>query len=840
MDAGTMRETLQDCGEDGREALASQIAKEATPTELVEVAKLLLDPEPGVRLGAIEVLGAARFKASLGTLRAVARKREGEERARAVAALARMAGAADAAALLEDAKGFAADADEAVASAGRSLLTAIGDGEAKSGSTSVFGLLSPDRDMRRKALVGVIKDHPDPAAALVDSLKDAKSDAACMDLVSGLGMLGADVISDALPGLLDETDNDSLVALCARMATEKLKEAPRIARRRVAEAFLRAQPRLTSPLSQSATQAAALALAPDIAALKQVARIAVLEPEDLEGLANALAELPDDVRGDALDQLVDALGDKPTRIAWFGDVLAAHLEQVGFAKRATLGALAMKAAASHEDDDGYERYLGALARLLAKLAMPGAPLPRQLVVGLELSPDVRDVISLAELCRALGTEEAAHALARLLRHKDEAVRALAREILERFPEDEVFVRFDGEDAKLEPNRKTPDGVPLSASGRFLVDDRKRRWLLGADNTPILEEESPHGGCRCCFRPRLLEPPVPGEKRPALPTCPITGSRHFIDDAEGPILEEGHALGGCAVCDSVAPLKREGDDVICSACHTTYQRKGDKYVRFQKRPKDPSYLEGDIMVLEESEYIPKVNENELVPPSESDLEDMPEGVQRAMKANVVLYGRGSFNDWGASGIVVAKRGAEVAILTGRHSLEVSEGFEKGERIPLTCVTMAGEHAGTRVLWAAGKGLDLALLVARLKEPDAVEVTDLLEGRAAKLNDSIFAVGNALGFAWSYSADVATGIRTMQTKQGLDVRYLQTPMDVAPGMGGGGYYHEDGALCGTISWVRVSTSSRTRFGISVDSVVEALRREDVRFGGEALIAGDSDEN
>jgi hypothetical protein len=844
MDLDGFTSALKAADDATRFSVAKELADRASPKELVGVAGLLVKEDQTLRLGAICVLALARFKPAAGALVAVAKSRRGEERAAALHALAEMCGPDDKDKVLPALEAAKDDPDQEVQQARERAMELLAPrekiAEEAGAPMAAFGLLSPDRATRRTALVRAIKEHDAPARLLAESLLETRSDGVRMDLIGGLGTMPAEAIRDAVLRVANDADDD-LLALLARMLERKLLAAEADVRHDVARALGKAKRRADSPLAKEALATCALKLAPELAVVEQAGDVATLEEEATQTLLDSLAALEGEGRAAALKALISGLAKAPGRVAVFAESLYADVDALDVVARSSLAALCVRAASGSGDDEELSRHLGPLARLFARVVLPGAPLPRQLVTGLLLSPSDQDRYALIELCAALQTEEGAAELARLARgEQPEGVRERALQALRELTSSEVEVLLHPDDTvELLPRWTTPTGERLLAEGRDLVDRAGQRWLLGADGVVVREADTPHGGCRCCHRPRVLEAPARTDDDdvgpPARPSCPVTGKTHLQGD-DGPVLEDGHPLGGCVVCESLRPLEREGKRVGCPSCHTAYERKDDAWVPKKSNP-GPTI---ELYALDpdapppRSDVIPQIDDEKIVPPTDADLDDLPEEVVRAMRANVVLYGRGGFRAWGGTGILIARADDEVAILTARQNIEETLGEQAGQRVPVQCVTIAGEDVPARVVWVARSGVDLALLAAKLDMPDTVDTIPLELARPAKLGDELYAVGNQLGFPWSFTRGPVSGLRTLSSSSGQQLRFVQTPMPLATGTGGGGLYHASGELAGVISWYRVSgIGDATNFGISADSVVATLRREKVRFGGERLV-------
>jgi S1-C subfamily serine protease len=110
---------------------------------------------------------------------------------------------------------------------------------------------------------------------------------------------------------------------------------------------------------------------------------------------------------------------------------------------------------------------------------------------------------------------------------------------------------------------------------------------------------------------------------------------------------------------------------------------------------------------------------------------------------------------------------------------------------------------------------------------------LGGGAGLVGAEVFAIGNPLGLAWSYTAGTISAIRHWTTPEGQSVRILQTDANIAPGSSGGGLFHREGHLLGMVSFLRQGPAGGSaHFALSVAAIREAFERDAVRWRGQAL--------
>ena len=822
------------CTKQERAPLVKALVEGAEPGDWVEITKWLLDAEVRVREAALLCIEKKRYRPALGALSAVAKARKGDERARALLALCAIADKSDREKLsplleIDD------EGNDTIKGALRGLALVLKKAAVNENTPIAYGLLSPVQSVRRQALARVMKEAASPRQVLVESLLESEGDGIRLDLVTGLSMLDKSELSFGACTIIEKGDDD-LVALVARAAVRKLKGESAELRSPIAQALRKKAPQVHSLVTQTAIDSCALALDPEKESAGQAKNLSALDDEGLSQLLDTLSMLDDEQRKTTLNAIVTGLEKSPARTGIFAQALFQDFDKLSVLAQTKVGALCVKAAAQKgaaQDEERLTKTQGPLARLYARSVLPGGPLPQKLVIGLELSPDDKDTFALIDLCKALGTEESAQHLLRLSKKApDSEISRRAKEALFAFESQEVRVLQHPDRVEIALRYQTPSGVPLRAEGRFLVDDQERRFILSLNGTPTLEKDTPHGGCVCCFRPRVLDAASNDKDTPQndrFPKCPVTSEKHLMSD-EGPQLLSSHALGACTACESVHPLERQGDRVFCSFCHSSYERKGDAYVVRKARPEAALYM--GASELERSSAIPQV-ERGFKPPAEKDIDALPMARQNAMRANVVLIPAGAPPGFGGSGIIVAREQNTFAILTARHAVEEVRGPERGKRFGLTCLTIDGQRAPARVLWSAQKGLDLALVEVTLEQGDALVPMTLEHERRPVLGEHVFAIANEANFPWSYYEGPVSAVRDLTTSGGIDVKYVQTPMVLPSGTGGGGVYFDDGRLAALISWHQMAAANDTNFAISIDSICATLRREKVKFKGQKLL-------
>ena len=863
-----------------RQAVAAAAARTATPASLRHIARLLEHPRQPVRLGAIEILAATRFRPALDRLVDASRERSGDERVFAARAVAHLAEPGDQERLEPVARAWLAEDDELLhvhasgllARLGRAPVTADGataDGAAAPADAAapgtvatpgpIAGLTSPERARRQEAIERACATLAEPGPVLAHALLGCRHPGARLDLVAALEELGPEPLAAAAPGLLDQADGD-VVALLGRALSRHLprladqpdgRPAPLLARLR--PALDRAHQRQRShALAREALDQCLVATADQAALISLASRVDDLAPATARGLAERLAALPAARRQEHMPALLAALARTPRRALLFCDILRPAWPHLAAPERAALRRILDQAGAQPLPEALSAGALARVGQLYAATLSRGDQPPRPVLEALEAQESRDPAVALAAIAvyRAMATETSARRIAAYLDtpataadarapEPEDDARAAARAALETLAVPHVSVTFaDDGTARIAPDYRTPAGEPLFASHGVLATADGARYVLDASGQPVPERATAWGGCRCCERPRALvrdhdhdQGTGPGRR----PVCPETREPHLIQDGS-PMLEREHPLGGCAVCGSLQPLVRRdtgtGSMVRCDACHTEHVHAGGRYIKRVRARRRAAHTE-DVEPLERPGPLSKRDLPE--PPSASDLQLVEPAIAHAMAGNVFLVGETAALRWAGSGVVVGRHGNEVAILTNRHVVE--DEAEDG-RLTLARVhvyTISGELVPAEVRWRASRGLDLALVVARLQAPAGVAITPLQEG-SCLVGSRLFTIGNPLGLSWSYSSGTLAAFRTWDSEGGLAVRFIQSHVTMSSGSSGGGLYHERGHLVGINSFGYGSTTGPGgdhNFSIAMSSVLDALRREVVTFAGRRLV-------
>ncbi len=809
-----------------REQIAAEVVRDTPRDELAPLVRGLEHPQQRVRLGVIEILQRAGYRESLRRLVQHARDLDGDDRVFAMRAIAQLAEPGDEF-LIDSVRGWLTWSDPFVEVHAQKLADTLG--------------LSPGRGVGKATTAGTATAAA-PAAATVSSAAGPREPGA-MDsldklvvrlfaadrgseriaLVEAIERRGPQALA-AVAKLLLQKGNADLVAHACRAVIRHAQGVPH------PEQLLRsleaARTRLgNAPIAQAAIDDALLALAGVAISPALLARVGELDRAQLDALVARLGELaPGDVALHA-PALLDALGRAPALWSAFGPVLAHAAPQLREGTRGELRGLVERVL----DDLRKARPLPpvtlvSVCWVLARIAERGEPLPRPLRVALERLADAHAVRALGALCTRLATEEAAVSLIAMLRDPLSEARATAREALRAWQSPWVGVEgvpgSDGRDGSqpptVAPHYIDDHGQPLTRRGGRLTAVSGDDYVLDARGRPVRASETESGGCLCCAPPRALI-----RRRGEGLRCPSSWESHLRDGGRT-LLERDDALGRCKRCDSVRPRVRDGARVVCFDCGAGLPGIGGNGDGDGAMPPQDPPVPSEHGRAHRPDALPK-------PPSREELEHVAPAIRAAILANVFLLARDHHASWNGSGIIIARDGNHIAILTNRH---VVESDDSQRLAAVTAMTVSGEAIPMTPVWRARRGVDLALVEGRVGNPESLGVMALGSG-AVLVGAEVFAIGNPLGLAWSYSAGTLSAIRHWTTAEGESVRILQTDANIAPGSSGGGLFHRDGHLVGVMSFLRQGhAGGSAHFALSCEAIRQALVRDGVRWRGQLL--------
>ena len=803
MDIEALYRKLEFASFSTREQIAADVVRDSGREEIGPLVRGLEHPHLGVRLGIIEILRSATYREGLRKLLAHALAHDGDDRVFAVRAIAQLAEPGDDF-LVPHVKAWASSGDPFLEPHANKLAELLSMSRIRPPDPSPAAPLKPAPVIEPVAAPKV-EDSLDRLVVLLFSAVKGSERIALVEQIERRGIQAL----IAAAKLTFAKGNETLVAYLARAiirnastlpTPEKLIPPLEAARKRLGHA----------PIANAAIDDALLALGGLTMSPALLSRIVEMDKPQVDAVVARLAEREPSEVALHVPGLLDALVKKPPLWSSLGPALvyaAAHVRESTRAELRRLTELAV-------DDLRHGKplppiTLASVAWILAKISERGEALPRHLRIALDRVAVVEAAIALCALCARLATEEAATVLLTMLRDPLPEARTAARDAVQSWESpwigienDQIVARYTDESGA--PLVRQRDKLVVALSGEEYVLDGRGR--------PVRHGDTEYGGCLCCTPARALV-----KRRGEGLRCPTTWESHLRDGGRT-LFEKDHGLGRCKHCDSVRPRIRDGARVICLDCGAGIAADGLPVTPVPQAPAVPSEhgRAGD------QDALPK-------PPSKDELEHIAPRIRSAIKTNVFLHARDGDQRWNGSGIVIARDGNHILILTNRH---VVESDDRARLCALDAMTVSGEAIRVSCLWRAKKGIDLALVEGRVEHPDAIGVMPLGMG-VGLVGAEVFAIGNPLGLAWSYTAGTLSAIRHWTTQDGQSVRILQTDANIAPGSSGGGLFHKDGHLLGVMSFLRQGyAGGSAHFALSIDAIREAFAREDVRWHGATL--------
>jgi hypothetical protein len=791
-----------------RQTLAQAAAAALSAEQLPDVTRLLAHPLEKVRLGAIEVL-CRTGRVSLPALLGHAQQRTGDDRVFAIRALVHLAQPGDET-LHAPARAWLAHGDHFVQAQARLLARAL--------ALSVDAVPAPAAPA---AVVTVRGPVQPPGADTVDTLTAgllaARTDGERIALVSALERRGPLDLAAAAQRALPAGNGD-VVALVCRALIRQARALPGGTRAALVPLLETARTRFADwPLALAAVDDGLIAFGGETLSTEFLLRLARNDPTQLEGV---LRRLHDGAVAELARQapaLLGALAQRPALWSALGPLLVDAAPHLREGARAELRARCDAALDELRRGKPLDTLtLLSLCWILAHIVERGWPLCRQLREALE----ALERLSLAEghrafaaLCGRVATEEAAASLLALSRDPLPEVRAVALQALQAFESPWVTISFTGEQPVVTAAYHGAQGQLLSMQeGRLRAPASGEEYLLDLQGQPVRASETDEAGCLCCRPARALI----RRKEEGL-RCPASWES-YLRDGGRVVLERDHPLGRCRRCESLRPRVREASHVVCLDCGAGRPQDRGGAQPAAPRPRFPSERGG----RDDAEALPK-------PPAAEELALIAPHIRAAITANVFLLAREGDARWSGSGLIVARDDQHLAILTNRHVVESDDGRRLAA---MRALTVSGELVAAETVWRFGRGVDLAVVTARVEQTAPLGRIALGQG-AGLVGAPVFAVGNPLGLAWSYSSGTLSAIRHWTTSEGQAVRILQTDAPIAPGSSGGGLFHGEGHLLGIISFLTQGhAGGSVHFAISIDGIRAAFAREDLRWRGRDL--------
>lgn len=785
MDLEALYRKLEFASFSQREQIAGEVVVAAgTRDALAPLVRGLEHPHVSVRLGIIEILRRATYREGLRKLLAHALAHDGDDRVFAVRAIAQLAEPGDTF-LVEHAQAWATSGNAYLEPHGQKLVELLGrarirppEPKADSLDKLVVNLFTAVKGAERIELVAQIEQRGPAALVAATKLVLAKGNENLVSYIARAVIRNASAIAKP----------DALIPLFEQ-ARKRLGHAP-IANAAIDDALL---------------SLGALALSPAL-----LSRLREMDKPQADALVARLAESEPQVVALHVPTLLDALAAKPTLWSSLGPVLVYAAEHLRESARIELRAQTELAVDELRRGTLLPPVTVVSATwVLAKIGERGEALPRQLRTALDRVAAAEGALALCALCAKLATEDAATGLVAMLRDPLAEARAAARDAIATWTSPWVAIEND----QIIPRYVDENGAPLVRRGdKLVVASSGEEYVLDRTGRPVRQGDSEYGGCLCCGPARALI-----RRRGEGLRCPTTWEGHLRDNGRT-LLAQDHALGRCKRCDSVRPRIRDGARIICLDCGAGINADGMPVGPVPQGPAVPS------------EHGRGGNADELPkPPSAAELEHVAPQIRAAIRANVFIGARDGDQRWNGSGIIIARDANHILVLTNRH---VVESDDRARLCALDAMTTSGEPIRMSCVWRAKKGIDLALVEGRVDNPEAIGVMALGAG-VGLVGAEVFAIGNPLGLAWSYTAGTLSAIRHWTTPDGQSVRILQTDANIAPGSSGGGLFHADGHLLGVMSFLRQGyAGGSAHFALSIDAIREAFAREDVRWHGATL--------
>ncbi len=218
-----------------------------------------------------------------------------------------------------------------------------------------------------------------------------------------------------------------------------------------------------------------------------------------------------------------------------------------------------------------------------------------------------------------------------------------------------------------------------------------------------------------------------------------------------------------------------------------------------------------------------------PPDIDSIRELDAPLQRAMRANVLIERREGMALLGGraigSGVILRIDRGEALIVTNRHVVDskfpsANDGTpgQLTRLDPMTVRILGQPETTGHVVWMAPGEIDLALIRCPAPASTFAQSAPWAVGRAMRVGDRVFAIGNPHHLGWTHTQGVISQFRS-RDYDGRRVRVIQTQAAINPGNSGGGLYDEQGYCLGINTWTAdKSISEGIGFAIALDTLDE----------------------
>jgi Trypsin-like peptidase domain/Prokaryotic RING finger family 1 len=218
-----------------------------------------------------------------------------------------------------------------------------------------------------------------------------------------------------------------------------------------------------------------------------------------------------------------------------------------------------------------------------------------------------------------------------------------------------------------------------------------------------------------------------------------------------------------------------------------------------------------------------------PPDVADIQELDPPLQRAMRANVLIRRRHGLALLGGkaigSGVILRVEGGKALIVTNRHVVDPKFPSDHDNsaaqltRLGRLTVRILGQpDTEGQVIWMAPGQIDLALVRAPCSATSMGQAAPWEKGRAMRVGEPVFAIGNPHDLGWTHTQGVISQFRN-RTYDSRRIRVIQTQAAINPGNSGGGLYDQQGYCLGINTWTAdKSISEGIGFAIALDTLVD----------------------